>query len=174
MADNDSTAKPMTGAYTTPTTDGDALRAAPPLKTTDTASDTISDPQGSSGKPADAKQAIKDGASKVQHQATEKARGLAADGKDRAAGALGQVSQLLNDAAGDVDNQFGEQYGKYARSAAGSVQSLADTVQGKDVEELLDDARAFVRQSPTIALGTAAALGFVLARLVQSGIDAKA
>ncbi len=125
----------------------------------------------SGSKLADAKQAIVDGSGKASRQAATKARSLADTGKEKAGGALDQLSQILHDTAGDVDEKFGEQYGHYARSAAGSVSSFADTVKSKNVDDLLDDLRDFARKSPGIAIGVAAALGFALARIAQSGID---
>ena len=125
-----------------------------------------------SAKTADAKQAIKEGASKYTAQATDKARTFAEDGKARAGTALDQIAQLLIDAAGQVDEKLGAQYGTYARSAADSVSGFADQVKAKDIDELVDDARELVRKSPAIAVGAAAAVGFVIARLVQSGVDA--
>ncbi len=125
-----------------------------------------------SAKAGDAKQAIKDGAKKYTAQATDKVRTFAEDGKARASGALEQVAQLLTDAAGQVDEKLGSQYGGYARSAADSVSGFADQVKAKDIDELFDDARELVRKSPAIAVGAAAAIGFVVARLVQSGVDA--
>ena len=125
-----------------------------------------------SGKTTDAKQAIKDGASKYGAQAADKARTFAEDGKARAGTALDQIAQLLNDAAGQVDDKLGSQYGGYARSAADSVAGFADQVKAKDIDALVDDARELVRKSPAIAVGAAATIGFVIARLVQSGVDA--
>jgi len=125
-----------------------------------------------SAKAGDAKQAIKDSANKYTAQATDKVRTFAEDGKARASGALEQVAQLLTDAAGQVDEKLGSQYGGYARSAADSVSGFAEQVKAKDIDELFDDARELVRKSPAIAVGAAAAIGFVVARLVQSGVDA--
>ncbi|RZT56141.1 hypothetical protein EV283_0181 [Sphingomonas sp. BK036] len=135
-------------------------------KTVESEADTLS------GKTTDAKQAIKDGASKYSAQAADKARTFAEDGKARASGALEQIAQLLTDAAGQVDEKLGSQYGGYARNAADSVSGFADQVKAKDIDELFDDARELVRKSPAIAVGAAAAIGFVVARLVQSGVDA--
>lgn len=122
---------------------------------------------------ADAKQQVKDGATKVQQQAIDKIHALAGDGKAKAGSALDQVAQLLNDAAVQVDEKLGQQYGHYARSAADTVTSLSVAIKDKDVEELLDDARTFVTKSPAVAIGVAAALGFVLARVAQSGIETR-
>ncbi|MGE7205526.1 hypothetical protein ACQKJZ_07585 [Sphingomonas sp. NPDC019816] len=123
---------------------------------------------------SDAKQTVKDGAGKFQQQAVDKVYALAGDGKTKAGSALDQVAQLLNDAAGQVDEKLGQQYGQYARTAADTVTGFSDSIKDKDVEELLDDARAFVAKSPAVAVGIAAALGFVVARVVQSGIETRA
>ncbi len=117
------------------------------------------------------KQTLKDEASKLSAKATEKARGLADEGKARATSALDEFSKLMEDAAGTVDEKLGEQYGQYARSAAQAISGFSDGLRGKEVEDLVADARDFVRKSPAIAIGTAAALGFVLARIVKAGAD---
>ncbi len=163
-----------------PMTDADIAPAAPAITATtdfdvDPAQGPDADtPDTDATKPKlDAKQAIRDGASKAAGQATEKLRAYADDGKERAGSALDQLSQLLTDAAAQVDGKLGEQYGQYARSAADQVQGFAETVRNKDVDALIDDARGFVKASPGVAIGIAAALGFVVARLVQSGVEAR-
>lgn len=136
-----------------------------PVTGTTTATDSTTETAGG------AKQTLKDEASKLSAKATEKARGLADEGKARATGALDEFSKLMEDAAGTVDEKLGEQYGQYARSAAKAISGFSDGLRGKEVEDLLADASDFVRKSPAIAIGTAAALGFVLARIVKAGVD---
>lgn len=128
---------------------------------------------GTSGeqKSSDPRQLLKDGASNYATQATDKIRAFADTGKHRAGGALDQFSTMLTDAAGQVDEKLGPQYGDYARQAAGFVTNFSESIKNKEVDDLLDDARGYVRQSPGVAIGIAAALGFVLARVAQSGID---
>ena len=132
---------------------------------TGTSTDSVSDTA------AGAKQTLKDEASKLSTKATEKARGLVDEGKARATSALDEFSKMMDDAAGTVDEKLGEQYGQYARSAAQAISGFSDGLRGKEIEDLLADARDFVRKSPAIAIGTAAALGFVLARGVKAGVD---
>lgn len=121
---------------------------------------------------AGARQAFKDEAGKLTSQGIDKAKAYAVDGKDRAGGALEEFAKLLTDAAGTVDEKLGAQYGDYARSAANSLSGFGDTLRNKDVDDLLADAKELVKKSPAVAIGTAAAVGFVLARLVKSGLDA--
>lgn len=115
---------------------------------------------------------LREEAGKLGSQAAERARAYAGEGKDRAADALSEVSKLMDDAAVQVDAKLGEEYGKYARSAAQGLSGFADSLKGKEVDDLIEDATALVRKSPVIAIGTAAAIGFALARLIKSGIDA--
>lgn len=114
----------------------------------------------------------RDEASKLFTQAGDKARGFADTGKDKATGALDEFSTLMRDAAGSVDDKLGEQYGRYARNAADQISGFAESLRGKQVDDLVDDARAFVKKSPAVAVGIAAGVGFVLARLLKSGLDA--
>ncbi|SOB87564.1 hypothetical protein SAMN06297144_2696 [Sphingomonas guangdongensis] len=123
-------------------------------------------------KPATTRQLVKDEASKLGGQATDRLRAFADDGKSRATGALGELAKAIEDAAGTIDEKVGAQFGDYARAASSQVTGLADSLNNKDVEELLDGARELIRKSPGIAVGTAAALGFVVARLLRSGVDA--
>lgn len=119
-----------------------------------------------------AAQTLKDEAGKLTQTGLEKAKTYAVDGKDRATGALDEFARLMSDAAGSVDEKLGAQYGDYARSAATSLTGFAENLRNKDVDDLLADARELVKKSPAVAIGTAAAVGFVLARLVKSGLDA--
>ncbi len=137
----------------------DALVAAPPVK------DTGNGKRG-------AGQFAREEAGKFIGQAGDKARAFADTGKDKATGALDEFSTLMRDAAGSVDEKLGEQYGAYARTAADQISGLAESLRGKQVDDLIDDARDFVKKSPAVAVGIAAGVGFVLARLLKSGLDA--
>ncbi|MGN6270770.1 MAG: hypothetical protein ACTHM0_12865 [Sphingomonas sp.] len=114
---------------------------------------------------------LKDSATRLQRQAGDKVRSYALDGKAKAGGALDELSRLMNEAASSVDGSLGAQYGDYARSAARSIAGFSDQLKAKDLDELIADLKDFTRRSPAVAVGTAAAIGFVLARLVKSGIE---
>lgn len=104
----------------------------------------------------------------LRDQATDKARDLANQGKAKAVSTLDDVVRLVDDAAGTIDKQVGDQYGDYARRAAQGISGFASTLRNKDVDDLARDARDFVRKSPAIAIGAAAAVGFLIARIVKS------
>jgi len=147
-----------------------------PLKT-EAATDTVL-PVGGEAMPGSTADAAGDGAQgtgfkgqaqNFARQAADKARDLGAEGKERAADALGEVSRMMGNAADTVDEKLGAQYGKYARSAAEGLGSFSESLKAKEIDDLLADAQNFVRKSPAVAIGVAAALGFVIARLVKSG-----
>jgi len=117
-----------------------------------------------------AKKRIKDEAATLKTQATQQAREYATQGKDKATGAIKDVSAAMDDAAKSVDDRLGENYGEYARMAAGAVSNFAEKLEGKEVDDMLRDAENFVRRSPVIAIGIAAVAGFAIARLVKSGL----
>lgn len=116
--------------------------------------------------------AVKAEAGKLGSQAGDKLRAFADDGKTRATGALDDVAKMINDAAGTLDETVGEQFGGYARSASGAIANFSESLRGKDVDDLVEDAKSFVRKSPAVAIAGAAAIGFVLARVLRSGVDA--
>lgn len=129
-------------------------------------------PGTSQGAMSAAARTVEEKASGLRGQAADRAREYATQGKDRAASALDSVQKLVDDAAGTIDEKVGPQYGDYARRAAEAVSGLASTLRTKQVDELFDEARDVVRKSPALAIGAAAAIGFVLARLVKAGAPA--
>lgn len=172
MADTDNpTAEPAADANHTPPAET-AFEPAAPLKDAGVAFDPAPGGGVAGGNAQGVRQQLTDGATKLQSQAGDKVREFADLGKERAAGALEQLATMLTDAAGQVDAKLGAQYGGYARDAAEAVQGFSGRVKGADIDELIDQGRELVRKSPGVAIGAAAAIGFVLARLVQSGIDA--
>ncbi len=126
---------------------------------------------GGDGSGAPIKQQLRDGVDNVRQQAGERVRAYAVTGKDKATTALQDLSQVVSEAASQIDDRLGPQYGDYARRAAEAVTGLADTLRDKDVDELFDDAREVVRKSPGVAIGAAAIVGFTLVRLIKAGLD---
>lgn len=120
-------------------------------------------------KAASAKDKLVDEALKFKDQAATKASEYAIAGKDKASDALDSLSRLIRDAAGSVDTRLGENYGQYTRKTADVISTAATSLREKEFAAIAEDTREFVRKSPVIAIGVAAAAGFVLARLLKSG-----
>ncbi len=126
---------------------------------------------GGGASTAPVKQQLRDGVQGLKSQAGDKIRNYAFDGKERASTALDDFAGVVSQAAASIDERLGSEYGQYARRAAEAVSGYAETLRGKEVDELFDDARNLVRRSPGVAIGAAAAVGFVLVRLIKAGMD---
>lgn len=140
-----------------------ARKSAAPKKTSKAATKTSS---------AKAKETMNETAKDFTSQAGDAARTAAEKGKGRAAETMDSIGGAIRESATNIDDSLGEQYGDYARGAADKVNEWADRLDNKDVDDIVDDAREFVRKRPAIAIGAAAVAGFALVRLLRSGRDA--
>ncbi|ALR21603.1 MULTISPECIES: hypothetical protein [Sphingobium] len=107
----------------------------------------------------------------LKEQAGKTARSAATVAKDQTGSAMQGLAKLISETAGTVDAKLGPQYGDYARHAAESVANTANSLDSKDVDQLMSEARDFVRKSPAVAIGAAAVVGFVLMRLAKGSSD---
>lgn len=106
----------------------------------------------------------------LRAQAADRARDYVGQGKDKATDALESLARMVSDAAQQVEDKVGPDYAVYARRAADAVTGIADGLKAKDVDALFEDAKGYIRSSPAVAIGAAAALGFVVARLAKAGL----
>ena len=116
---------------------------------------------------------LRSGGEDFSTQAGERARGLVSQGLERSAETLSNVSKLVGDTADGLDERLGPEFGEYARKAASAIENTANSIASKDADELIEDTRNFVRNSPGIAIAGAAIVGFALARLLKSGLSSR-
>jgi ElaB/YqjD/DUF883 family membrane-anchored ribosome-binding protein len=129
---------------------------------------------GSAGLKGTIKQKIGEHGGELKERAQAKAYDFANQGKDKATDALDGVSRFIEDTAATLDAQIGGGVGDYVRRAGGAISGFTDSLKSKDVQELFSDAQDAVRRNPAIAIGAAAAAGFVLMRLIKAaGGDAE-
>ncbi len=107
----------------------------------------------------------------LKDQASKTALSAAEVAKDKSSTAIKGLSKLISETAGTVDAKLGPQYGDYARYAAEAVSGAAKSLDERDVDQLLTEARDFVRKSPAVAIGAAAIAGYVLMRLAKGSSD---
>jgi len=112
-----------------------------------------------------------EGAKVVGESAKELATAYADVGKTHASDALSTLGRFVADSALTLDEKVGEKAGDVARGAARSIHEAAAALESKDLAQLGEDAKAFVRKSPGVAIGVAAFAGFVLARMFRSGSE---
>lgn len=170
MADTDNRPTPMSDADITPPS-GTDFEPAAPLK--DAGVDFEPADDDDTAPAPGARQQLKDSAGNVRQQATDKLRMVAENGKAKADSAIDQLVKTLNDAAATVDDKVGEQYGQYVHQAVSTVTGYTDQIKNKNVDEIFDEVRALIAKNPAVATGVAAAIGFVVARLAQSGLEAQ-
>jgi len=128
-------------------------------------------PVSGSGNPSQGlAERFRSGREQLAGQAGEKARGLVTQGLERTSEALANVARMIGDTAPGIEERLGPDYADYARRAAGSIENAANSIADKDPDELIDDTRNFVRNSPGVALAGAAVVGFVVARLLKTGL----
>jgi ElaB/YqjD/DUF883 family membrane-anchored ribosome-binding protein len=102
-------------------------------------------------------------------EAKVKATELANEGKTRASGAISGLGKIVEDNAVTLDEKLGVKYGDYARTYGKQMQDAGAKLDAKELGELGEDAKEFVRKSPGLAVGIAAAAGFLLARVFRRG-----
>ncbi|HEX7751482.1 MAG TPA: hypothetical protein VF440_03700 [Novosphingobium sp.] len=105
------------------------------------------------------------------NQAKEKATELAVEGKARASEAILTLGKMVEENVETIDARLGPKYGDYARKASTSIQDAAARLDAKDLGEIGEEARAFVRKSPGLAIGLAAVAGYMLARAFRGSSD---
>lgn len=108
--------------------------------------------------------------SKAKDEAMGRARGFVGEGLKSSSATLGNIASIIEDTVEQIGERLGPQYGDYARTASQTINRYATTLEGKDPEELVDDARELIRKSPALALTGAAILGFGLVRLLKAGM----
>lgn len=113
----------------------------------------------------------KDTTADFKDRALTKAKSAASQGKERTGNAMENLSKMIEDSAKTIDDNVGAKYGDYARSAADAVSSFAERLNAKEIDDIVEDARGFVRKSPAVAIGAAAVVGFLVSRLIKSGMD---
>ncbi|MBB4630520.1 hypothetical protein [Sphingosinicella soli] len=111
---------------------------------------------------------IKAEAGKLKSEASTKARSAAEEGKTRAAETLGSVSHATREAADKLKGTQAEPLANIINSAADSVESFAQRMREKSVDDIIDDTREMVRRSPVLVIAAAAAAGFIISRFFKA------
>ena len=113
----------------------------------------------------------KDTTADFKDRALTKAKSAASQGKERTGNAMENLSKMIEDSAKTIDDNVGAKYGDNARPAADAVSSFAERLNAKEIDDIVEDARGFVRKSPAVGIGAAAVVGFLVSRLIKSGMD---
>lgn len=93
---------------------------------------------------------------------------LAEDGKSEIVRSFDGLVTLAHELAARVDSAGGGALAGFAYQAAGMLDDIQAGLRDKPVEDLLDDGRALIRQSPGLTVGVAFVAGFLAARLFKT------
>jgi hypothetical protein len=86
--------------------------------------------------------------------------------KARGADAIRGLARAINAAAAEMQREA-PLVARYVRDAAGKVEGLSGSIEGRNVNDLVRAASELARSQPMLFLGGAVAAGFVLARFPQ-------
>jgi ElaB/YqjD/DUF883 family membrane-anchored ribosome-binding protein len=84
---------------------------------------------------------------------------------------LTSLSDLLSDTLGEDAGTWAAPVTRVVGDYAGSINSIADALEQKSVEELVEDGRELVRAQPAVAVGVAIAIGFLAGRMLKAARD---
>jgi ElaB/YqjD/DUF883 family membrane-anchored ribosome-binding protein len=101
------------------------------------------------------------------HEAREKAGQVAGQAQHRADEGMHKAAQTMDQAAEKLRQRGSEQggtMGQVAGTAADTLDSASEYLQGTDTAEMMDQVEAYIRQNPVQSLLIAAGVGFVLSK----------
>lgn len=101
-------------------------------------------------------------------QLRQQATGQATTQKERAAGGIETVAQLLRQAGQQVREQDQVPIAESIDGVAERVEQWSDSLRMRDVSQLVDDTKQLARRQPTLFVGGALALGFLGVRFFKS------
>lgn len=137
---------------------------------TDALITTETDDDGATGTGGGIRGMVSNVTGKAKDEALGRARGFVGEGLKSGSTTLGSIANIIDETVEQIGERLGPQYGDYARSASQTIQRYASTLENKDPDELVDDARDLIRKSPAVAITGAAILGFGLVRLLKAGM----
>lgn len=111
--------------------------------------------------------AVKAQASEFTADVGQELNKLAEQQKARGTEAIRGFARAINAAAAELQGQA-PLVSQYVREAAGRVQSLSGSIDGRNVSELMKAASELARSQPMLFFGGAVAAGFVLSRFLKS------
>ena len=88
--------------------------------------------------------------------------------KDAAVGRIEGVAHALRSASDDLRNQGQPTIAEYSRHVAEGLESMANSLGERNVDDLVEGVEDFARERPVAFLGGAMVAGFALARFMKS------
>jgi hypothetical protein len=116
-----------------------------------------------------AKAQIREKAAGLAQGAKEQARAQYDEKKGAAVGELGTLASSLRKVVDDLGTSNpNNMSGKVVSTIADRLESVSQSLQGKDLDHVVRDVETFARRNPAAFLGGAVALGFLASRFLKS------
>lgn len=117
------------------------------------------------------KQKIKEDARDVKREVGAEAREQAKAGKHRLADEADTLSDAIDAAASNLDDQDREGLARYARELSSNLANAAGQLEGRTVDELANDAKRLARNNPALFMLGSVAVGFGLSRFFKASAE---
>jgi hypothetical protein len=111
---------------------------------------------------------LKRQAEEAAHGMRDRARSIADQQKHAAAGRVEGIAHALRRASDDLREQGQPMIAEYSRYAAEGLESMAQSLDRRDVDDFVEGVESFARQRPLAFLGGTMVAGFALARFMKS------
>jgi hypothetical protein len=107
-------------------------------------------------------------ASQLMDKAQAQAKSRLTTQKHQATQGLQSLAQTLDQTSQQLQQQDQESLAQYATKAGEQMEQLAQYLQQRDINELMDESQDYARRHPISFLAGAFALGFTAARFLKS------
>jgi hypothetical protein len=111
---------------------------------------------------------LKQQAKETADEVRERVRSVADQQKHAAVGRVEGIAHALRTASDELRDQGQPMLAEYSRYAAEGLESMAQSLDRRDVSDFVDGIEQFARERPVTFLGGAMVAGFALARFMKS------
>lgn len=114
---------------------------------------------------------VEEDARDTKREAKAEAREKAESGQHRVADEAGALSDAIDAAASNLDDQDREGLARYAREMSSNLANVAGQIEGRSVDELAIDAKRLARNNPALFMLGSIAVGFGLSRFFKASAE---
>jgi uncharacterized protein YjbJ (UPF0337 family) len=111
---------------------------------------------------------VQEKAGQVADQAKQQATSRLESGKERAVEGLSTVAHAVRQVGQQLREQEQPTAAQYADKSAQQIERFSGYLRDKDMDQIVRETEAYARRQPTVFLGSALGLGFLLARFLKS------
>jgi hypothetical protein len=111
---------------------------------------------------------LKQQAKETAHDVGQRARSAVDEQKHAAVGQVEGIAHALRTASDELRDQGQPMVAEYSRYAAEGLESMAQSLDRREVGEFVENIEQFARERPVVFIGGAMVAGFALARFMKS------